>query len=655
MNKRELRKIPWLYAKKRWSQQAALLEEGLASEYYPKNCFLVTAERYRIDGQCTLIVTFYDCKQLAKGNLSPLFRLMQGRKEYVNEDFEPKGKGKWRSRSIESFCKYGINKIIVANKGSEKIIQSYCRHSAATPIASLKQLQRKIMDERLCRKHDIIRRQIQNELAGFPSEPADYRQWIANTVLPSYIFYTYTRKKWKKGYCTHCKKEIQVSDARHNRESHCPNCGHSIIYKAQGRKDWQWDHVNTAFIGKNTRGEVVVEYADVYRSFREAGQQERFSVYPVFRNIYSGAELKTAYIMRGTEWRRKREGIVYYGNYSHCYNEAYLYPKNLKNVLQNTPWEFSGISQFAEQNRKMYLYDQLKGYPQYPQAEYLVKKGLYNLAECLLLGNERYFDLTKKQICPFLKLQSTRYLPTLIQMDASLEELDFIQKLELLGNRVRGGIVQPEHIREFCKGNAKRLYDPFILLKDATAHKILKYIKKVDVSIWEDYLRFCRQLNRDLRNEFVMFPEPKKLKERHDELMELCKLQRKRDNDDYIKSKYKMEKDIWSWQNESFHIRLPRNTEEIIEEGDKQKHCVGMYIDRVCNGKCVILFLRKNDAPNQPFYTVEYARGEIQQYRGFANKPIEGYHVQAKQFLEQYQITIRKRLYEENAKKRMVA
>lgn len=461
MDKRKLRKIPWMYAKKRWGQQAAHLVEGLELEfeYDPQKYFLAAAERYQFDGQCILVVTFYDCQQLAKGKLSPLFRLMQGREEYINENFEPGRKGKWRSKSIASLCAYDRYKIIVVNEKSKKIIQSYCRHSAATPVASLKQLQRKIMDERLRRKHDTIRRQIQNELAGFPSEPAGYRQWIADTVLPSYIFYTYSRKKWKDGYCTHCKKDVQVSDARHNRESTCPNCGHSIIYKARGRKDWQWDQVHTAFLGKNTRGEVVAEYAYVYRTFHDAGRQEWFSVCPVFRNIYCGTELKTAYMIKGTEWRRKHKGVVYfyYTHYSHCYEEVFLYPKNLKKVLQNTPWEYTAIPQFAEQNRKMYLYDQLKGYSKYPQAEYLVKKGLYNLAEDLLLGNETKFDLTKKQICPFLKLQSNRYLSTLIQMDANLKELDFIQNLDLLGNRVRGGIVQPKHIREFCRGNAQKL------------------------------------------------------------------------------------------------------------------------------------------------------------------------------------------------------
>ena len=51
------------------------------------------------------------------------------------------------------------------------------------------------------------------------------------------------------------------------------------------------------------------------------------------------------------------------------------------------------------------------------------------------------------------------------------------------------------------------------------------------------------------------------------------------------------------------------------------RHCVGSYVERVANGKCVILFVRKSNDINKPFVTMEYAvrDNSIIQIKAFAN------------------------------------
>ena len=57
----------------------------------------------------------------------------------------------------------------------------------------------------------------------------------------------------------------------------------------------------------------------------------------------------------------------------------------------------------------------------------------------------------------------------------------------------------------------------------------------------------------------------------------------------------------------------PRTIQEIKDEAVQQHNCVASYIDRVINGSCDILFLRKKDTPNKSAVTIEVRNGKIVQ------------------------------------------
>ena len=60
--------------------------------------------------------------------------------------------------------------------------------------------------------------------------------------------------------------------------------------------------------------------------------------------------------------------------------------------------------------------------------------------------------------------------------------------------------------------------------------------------------------------------------------------------------------------------------QEIIDEGKALCHCVGGYAERHAKGKLHIMFIRKADKPDVPFYTVEVDLfGKIVQVRGQRN------------------------------------
>lgn len=66
----------------------------------------------------------------------------------------------------------------------------------------------------------------------------------------------------------------------------------------------------------------------------------------------------------------------------------------------------------------------------------------------------------------------------------------------------------------------------------------------------------------------------------------------------------------------------PRNIDEIKQEAVSQNNCVASYIDKVIEGKCHILFLRKKDKPKDSLVTIEVRNNHIVQARRRFNDPV---------------------------------
>lgn len=63
----------------------------------------------------------------------------------------------------------------------------------------------------------------------------------------------------------------------------------------------------------------------------------------------------------------------------------------------------------------------------------------------------------------------------------------------------------------------------------------------------------------------------------------------------------------------------PKSTQDIKDEAVQQSNCVASYINRVLEGQCDILFLRKEDAPDKSLVTIEVRDGRIVQARQHYN------------------------------------
>ena len=172
---------------------------------------------------------------------------------------------------------------------------------------------------------------------------------------------------------------------------------------------------------------------------------------------------------------------------------------------------------------------------------------------------------------------------------------------------------------------------------------------------WLDYMTMCEKLKKHLDDEMVF--KPRELKRRHDEAVKEIEARAAEIQAEEYSRKYgaaeKVLKKIrkkFEFSGEDFLIIVPRKIVEIVQEGRALHHCAGAtdrYFDRIKQNETYICFLRRAEAPDEPFYTIEVEPGgTIRQHRGMFDEEPEIEKV--KPFLQKWQKEIRKRMSKED-------
>lgn len=80
------------------------------------------------------------------------------------------------------------------------------------------------------------------------------------------------------------------------------------------------------------------------------------------------------------------------------------------------------------------------------------------------------------------------------------------------------------------------------------------------------------------------------------------------------------ERKKYEYEDDTYLIRLPKDANEIISEGSRQRICIGGYTSSHSFGQTNLFFLRKKEDPSTPFYAIEMDnRKVIVQIHGYCN------------------------------------
>ncbi len=150
--------------------------------------------------------------------------------------------------------------------------------------------------------------------------------------------------------------------------------------------------------------------------------------------------------------------------------------------------------------------------------------------------------------------------------------------------------------------------------------------------VFADTVRLYCQISDDNRPDFKLYElNPEQIIRAHDILVGLSNDERAKQT--LIKQKTQQERldKINKKRQEKFEflndadydyiIITPKKPVDVVNEGAYLHHCVGGYVEEVCNGSTNILFLRSKTAPDKPFYTIEVNnQNRLIQVHGACNK-----------------------------------
>lgn len=171
------------------------------------------------------------------------------------------------------------------------------------------------------------------------------------------------------------------------------------------------------------------------------------------------------------------------------------------------------------------------------------------------------------------------------------------------------------------------------IMKHVQLRKAMSYAikQKSTLNTYADYLRDCEKLEMDLTSKSVLFP--KNLERLHVELQSQIKHQA----DEVARMKWQKRYiecvDKYSYAAGGYCIIVPNDVKDLVREGKDMHNCVGSYIGMVSSGGTDVVYIRKQDAPDKSFGTMEICKGKIIQARGKYNKDLPE---DAQRFVEQF-------------------
>ena len=148
----------------------------------------------------------------------------------------------------------------------------------------------------------------------------------------------------------------------------------------------------------------------------------------------------------------------------------------------------------------------------------------------------------------------------------------------------------------------------------------VRYLSKQKVSpgLLRDYRVMAKKLKLDMTDNLVLWPRD--AKKAHDRLTEAYN----RAKDEAVNGQWAeraAELTKFAWRMDGIIIRPCASQTELRREGNTLHHCVFSYADRILKGQSAIFFVRHEDKPEEPWYTLELDEKTmtVRQNRGLRN------------------------------------
>ena len=147
-----------------------------------------------------------------------------------------------------------------------------------------------------------------------------------------------------------------------------------------------------------------------------------------------------------------------------------------------------------------------------------------------------------------------------------------------------------------------------------------EYRRYTNYRHYSDYLTMMTTMERS--SAMKLFPKSQdELIALHDVATALYKVNVTKVQQEKFKKNLEKVKDLkYEAKDVDFIIKVPEKPEDIVIEGSELHHCVASYVPKIANGMTNIVFVRRKEKPDEPFFTVEVDNNKIiQQVHGLSN------------------------------------
>lgn len=642
----------------------------------PHMCYLATASRQEVKGIDTLIINFFHAE---KKELKPAFRTFCQPEDYITQDLTTE-KTKWKTGAIDHLTGYlywyrnGGN-IVVASveerttildflyefkkKHGIKDYERYTGQSGAITDTELEdridEYQNKIKEWRLQRKHDKEIAWIDSQMKKFPAIPDDYDRFVRETVFGDehYIFYSTAKGS---AYCTSCELDYELDKekhlrhkkipiwndrekVKHNRMVICPYCGKAIMCKSEGMSRQSLFAVQWSVLVQKHAEDVLVRYFCHTKDFRTNYRNPKITTKEMFRTVHTAEKaldfewgrFKGTYNFRWCIFRGGRYSGWCPPAETTAPRSAVLYNEDMSEAVAGTCMKYSAVDIYIDKivnssqmlNKPWTIDWYFNQYRKTPYLEQLLKIGFYQIAKSVMEDHDCPEFANGKTVVETLGINKLQFNMLRAVGNPKVRDVMILQ--------YAGAISQQDFdiLRYVHDDGYSKMYEKYLdMRRYTTVYKVDKYIHKQKIlhdRDYFDYIRWLEEMGYDMRNEFNLYPRD--FKRAHDEKSaEYVKFQDKKAKEDikrFNKLLKKLRKETsdaepMNLKIEGLFIRLPDKLDELKAEGECLHHCVGTYRDRVAKGETMIFFIRREEEPDKPYYTLEW-KGKVIQCRGFRN------------------------------------
>ncbi|WP_159639077.1 PcfJ domain-containing protein [Erysipelothrix anatis] len=296
------------------------------------------------------------------------------------------------------------------------------------------------------------------------------------------------------------------------------------------------------------------------------------------------------------------------------YHDQLWFEQNITKVISKSELKYTNLLPYEG-----YIEDQfIKAYKYKELIEALCNLGNIEIAKSIVSGEADMRSLNRNWI-----KKNKRFVKHGLRYRQILE-LEALKQFYVLNDKTLDRI---KHFQLSLR-DVKDILD-YEEKNEIKPRKLLRYLDKHNRSLWyyKDYLRVAREFNYEMNYWKTLFPI--NLDQAHDNVMRkaeeikqaerLAKLQKYSESYNKIVDLVK----TLEYEGDDLSILIPKTLDEIIVEGKTLSHCVygEYYLRRHSKLETLIIFIRKSNEINEPYFTVELSpQGEIKQLHGFGNE-----------------------------------